>query len=258
MTLLFLLSTSVLCSLLWYQQRAKKVLKDQLLSLQETQEVLLTKMSISSREEERKRFARDWHDNMGNLLSTARLLTDVIETPNPQPLLAVQQLLENAHQVAKDICFDTQAIRLDSNQDLSTFFKELQYQLQLGGIQLSYTLQETAYEEWNQADKWHFCSILKELMTNIIKHAEATQVTIHLKTLNNYTELIVTDNGKGMELEPSFLPKTIMERIRLLNGTVQIAKNQPTGIITSLQIVNKENYKIEQGRKDQSIGIVSN
>jgi len=236
MTLLFLLSTSVLCFLLWNQQRAKKVLKEQLLSLQQTQEVLLTQAAISSREEERQRFARDWHDNMGNLLSTARLLTDVIETPNPQPLLAVQQLLENAHQVAKSICFDTQAITVYSNQDLSNLFKDLQYQLQLGGIHLSYTLEEVSYAYWSQEDKWHLCNVIKELMTNIIKHAEATQVTFHLTTNSTYTQLLVTDNGKGCETTPSFLPKTIMERIRLLNGTVQIEKNKPTGIITRIQI----------------------
>ncbi len=234
MTLLFLLSTSVFCFLLWYQQRAKKILKDQLHSLQETQQVLLTQTAISSREEERQRFARDWHDNMGNLLSTARLLTDVIETSNPQPLIAVQQLLENAHQVAKDICFDTQTLRLTTNQDLSTFFKELQNQLQLGGIQLSYTLQETSYENWPQEDKWHFCNILKELITNIIKHAKATQVAISLTTNNLNTQLLVTDNGKGCET--TFLPKTIMERIRLLDGMVQIEKNKPSGISTRIEI----------------------
>ncbi len=236
MTLLFLLSTSVFCFLLWYQQRAKKNVEDQLLSLQETQEVLLTKTAITSRDEERLRFARDWHDNMGNLLSTARLLTDVIETSNPKPLLAVQELLENAHQVAKSICFDTQTITIDSNQDLSNLFKELQYQLQLGGILLDYTLEETAYENWKQENKWHFCNIIKELITNIIKHAAATQVTIQLTTHTTGTELLVKDNGKGCETTPSFLPKTILERIRLLNGTIRIEKNKPSGIVTSVKL----------------------
>lgn len=229
MTVVFLLSITVLSLLLWYQQRTSSALKAQLHSLQQTQEILITKAALKSREEERQRFARDWHDNMGNLLSTARLLTDVIETSNPQPLHQVQQLLENAHQVARNIFHNSYTSLLFSNQEVSTYLKEVQSQLQLVNIRLNYELQEIHYENWSKEKKWHFCNIIKELITNIIKHAEATQVHIRLEKYNQYIQLIVTDNGKGIDQQQIALPKTIQERVQLVQGTLRMENNMPAG-----------------------------
>jgi len=235
MVVLFIVLTSVLCLLLWQQQKEAKTLKDQLLSLQQVQEVLITKAALKSREEERQRFARDWHDNMGNLLSTARLLTDTIQTTNPQSLLQVQQLLENAHQVARDVCFNSQNTLLHSQQDLVAYCQAVQSQLHLGGLTFAYDIQAIPYQHLNNLQKEHFSNILKELITNAIKHAEATAIQLVVQSIGDKIHLEIIDNGKGFGEGSSRFPKTITDRIELLKGTLQIKNNIPSGTIITIE-----------------------
>jgi len=234
MVVLFIVLISVLGLLLWQQQQEAQLLKKKLLSLQQVQEVLITKAVLKSQEEERQRFARDWHDNMGNLLSTARLLTDTIQTNNPQPLLQVQQLLENAHQVAKDVCFNSQIISIHSQQDLTAYCKEVQSRLQLGGLAFNYTIAAISYERLSNPQKEHFSNILKELITNVIKHAEATAIQLTVQSIGDQIQLEVIDNGKGFGEVTTRFPRTIKDRIGLLNGTIKIKNNLPSGTIITV------------------------
>jgi two-component system sensor histidine kinase DegS len=86
--------------------------------------------------------------------------------------------------------------------------------------------------------------ITQELITNIIKHAEATEATIHITNHEDSLNLMVEDNGKGFN--PSQITKTnkgmgissIDKRVEYLNGTMTIEsdENQGTTIIIDIPI----------------------
>lgn len=233
-TILLTLSLTGVLFLLLHQYRQSTILKEELASLKEVQEVLVTKAALESREEERKRFARDWHDNMGNVLSTARLLTDTIQTDTPQSLLAVQDLLEEAHIIAKSVFANTQVTAIHSQQELEKYLLSIKQQLQLAGISLDYTLSEAAnFNQLAEKEKWHFSNILQELITNIIKHAAATTIHVQLQNNDKGISLLVSDNGKGAANK---VPKTVGERVALLNGQLSIMPNQPQGTAVSIVI----------------------
>jgi len=234
MTVLYILSVLVLCLLVWQQKRKVKVLQEELFSMKEVQEVLITKATIQSREEERQQLARDWHDNMGNIVSTARLLLDSEETPSP-PVLQAQQLLEHAHTVARDIYSGVQQPTFATQEQLLVYCEELQHQLGLGGIQFDYSIQEVELSQLSRDQKWHFSNMLKELITNIIKHAQATRIQLDLATIAKKIHLQVRDNGKGFIQPKTTIPKTIQDRLHLLNGQLSIETNTPTGTIMRIE-----------------------
>lgn len=70
---------------------------------------------------------------------------------------------------------------------------------------------------------------LQESLHNIVKYAEATRVEVHLATKGNRLRLIITDNGRGFDVEaakassPGMGLASIRERLELLNGTVEIS-----------------------------------
>ena len=69
--------------------------------------------------------------------------------------------------------------------------------------------------------------IYQECLTNILRHAEATEVNSHLHLKSNKIELIIKDNGKGFIMENIEGKKTLgllgmKERITLLGGLYQI------------------------------------
>ena len=67
---------------------------------------------------------------------------------------------------------------------------------------------------------------IQELLTNIIKHAEATKATIQLTQFNESLNIIVEDNGKGLETskikENGIGLSNIKKRITHLDGTLSI------------------------------------
>ena len=71
--------------------------------------------------------------------------------------------------------------------------------------------------------------ILQELITNILKHANATEVKIELLKRKNSIMLIVEDNGKGFDPEniesKGIGIKNINSRIAYLNATKDIISN---------------------------------
>jgi signal transduction histidine kinase len=84
-------------------------------------------------------------------------------------------------------------------------------------------------------------SILRETLTNIAKHAKATQVKIHLEATDDGVELTVADNGKGIEaadrLKPtSFGLRGMEERAAQLGGTVDVSPLRPTGTCIAVTV----------------------
>jgi signal transduction histidine kinase len=84
-------------------------------------------------------------------------------------------------------------------------------------------------------------SILRETLTNIAKHARATQVKIHIEATDDEVELTVADNGKGIEaadrLKPtSFGLRGMEERAAQLGGTVSVSPLRPTGTCIAVTV----------------------
>jgi signal transduction histidine kinase len=83
--------------------------------------------------------------------------------------------------------------------------------------------------------------IFQELLTNVERHAKATQVNIRLSVKDDKLELKVKDNGKGIKEEKLIDPKSfgiieIIERVRALGGD-EIFKGVPNkGTIVIVRI----------------------
>jgi len=85
--------------------------------------------------------------------------------------------------------------------------------------------------------------IIQELITNIIKHAEASKAEISLTQLDNNLNIIVEDNGLGFD-SSSIATKNglgltnIQKRVEHLHGNLEIdsQNGQGTTIIIEIQI----------------------
>jgi len=216
--------------ILWHQQQKVNVLTEELTSLREVQEVLITKASLKSREEERQRLARDWHDSMGNVLSTARLLTDNLQTDNKAHLKEVQLLLEDSHQLSKSIVKDLRTDQILTLEDLASYLETLKSRLSLGQITLQYNVTPSKiFTKLSPEEKWHFYNLLQELVSNILKHACASRIQLQFQEHAQGLQLTVSDNGMGCKFPQNILPKSIQERVTLLNGHLSIQAVQPSG-----------------------------
>ena len=222
--------------LFWHHQQKAKALEEELIALKDIQEVLITKAALQSREEERLRIARDWHDGMGNVISTARLLTDNIQTEDRSRLKEVQSLLENAHATAKSIARNLRTFKLQTYQDLLHYLETQKTRLAHGNVDLQYTVNaEQAFNDLQQEDKWHLYNILQELITNSIQHATATTIQIHLHEEKGRLLLEVADDGQGFNNQQQTFPKAVQERVTLLKGRLQLESAESKGTKVLIQ-----------------------
>ena len=88
-------------------------------------------------------------------------------------------------------------------------------------------------------------SIFRETLTNITKHAGATRVMVALGCNDDYTQLTVTDNGKGVDaadrLKPaSFGLRGMEERAVHLGGTVKVTSAEPRGTCVTVRVPRRK------------------
>jgi signal transduction histidine kinase len=83
--------------------------------------------------------------------------------------------------------------------------------------------------------------IFQEALTNIAKHAAATRVTVTLRRERRYLQLVIRDNGRGIEpadrLKPqSFGLRGMSERARALGGTLVLSAAPGGGTMVAIKI----------------------
>ncbi len=80
-----------------------------------------------------------------------------------------------------------------------------------------------------QGEMINLYRIVQEALTNIVRHASATHVYIHIKRVKDNLKVVITDNGCGLQPdgETPNLPaglgfSTMKERSRLLGGRFEV------------------------------------
>ncbi|WP_312499614.1 histidine kinase [Enterococcus sp.] len=202
----------------WEKQQQLALQNKQLLDSHETQLAL----QIA---EERNRIARDIHDNVGHLLSRALLQIGALETINQEPVLE-----EPLAQLKQTVDTGMDHIRLsvhDLHADSLSFSEAFQNLLMIEHL-CPVEIQGSLFTDLT--DKQHNClsMVIKEALTNTLKHSQATLLTFHFKTLPAFYRLQIRNNG--IITNEQYPPKTgiglqtIQQRIRLINGQVHIAQ----------------------------------
>ena len=159
---------------------------------------------ISTQEKERGRLAQDLHDDLGPLLSTAKLYIKSIETAknlkNKQIALSRSlQAIDEAILSIKEIAYNLSPHVL-RNFGLIPGINSL-----INKINETRTLRIEFKPELNERLDENIESsifrIISELLNNTIKHAGANKVEITIKKYKNQLFAIYTDNGKGFLLD---------------------------------------------------------
>ena len=170
---------------------------------------------------ERNRIAREIHDNVGHMLTRGILQLGAVEIINTQdglrePLSQVKTTLDEAmtsirqsvHRLYDD------AIHLKSAAEDAV--KPL-------AERFSVTFSYDVTEETTPEIKLCLLAILKESVSNILKHSRGNAVEIVMREHPGFYRLSVTDNGGGCEISPGGIGLLNMEsRVRDRGGILEI------------------------------------
>ncbi len=142
--------------------------------------------------EERARIARDLHDSVGHVLSSALLQTGALdalcedEVPKQRLKLLSRTLSEGMDEVRAAL----HSLR-DEAFNLETQARKLTDEFTLCPVTLEYSLSGEEPADLRLA----FAAILKEALSNAARHSNATRVSVILREHPAFYQLIVRDNG---------------------------------------------------------------
>lgn len=166
-------------------ESALKTQNRQLLSEQDQQVHLATLT-------ERNRIAREIHDNVGHLLSRAILLLGAINTVNTDEKLAPQlNMLANTLDESMAKMRASVHDLHDDSIDLRKNFEDIMGELK----DYSVSTELDFDEEYPTDVKLSLIGILKEAVTNILKHSNGDTISVILHRNYSFCTLSVTDNG---------------------------------------------------------------
>jgi signal transduction histidine kinase len=140
---------------------------------------------------------RELHDNIGQLLSLAKLN---FNSSNPEKILDGKQVL---NQIIKEVRGLSKSLNIDWVESIA--LKEF-FEQELTKIQISeYCQTELEYEldqiDFSKNQKLVLMRVTQECLNNVIKHASAK--LIHLKAKQDKNKVIITINDDGKGFDPS-------------------------------------------------------
>jgi two-component system, NarL family, sensor kinase len=215
----------------------------QIEALLKKQELKFAYASIEGRESERKRIAEDLHDNMGSILASLRLYSDLIKekSTDTEMIRISTKLSELTEQTANETRRISQELSDSSIKHLGV--QEPIYQLceaitqsQKLTVKANVNIQASLATELS----FNIYRIVQELLTNALKHAKATTATLELSQIGNeYVSLIFGDNGQGFDQETvrsGMGLQSLNARVERFNGTIRIESKKGAGTNTIIEI----------------------
>ena len=211
---------------------AKKMAEEALRESKEQLRNLATHIQ-SVREEERTAVAREIHDELGQALTAIKMDLSWLDKKIPaeySPLFkktkAMSALIDSTIQTVQRISAELRPGLLDDIGLLAAVeWQAEEFQKRTGiSCDLSVSSQDITLDQDRSTAVFR---IFQETLTNITRHAHASQVKVSLAKKDNALELKVKDNGRGIIEEKISDPKSlglmgIQERVYSLDGKIHI------------------------------------
>jgi len=196
---------------------------------------------ITAQENERQRISRELHDSVGqNILFVKNRLQRLAPEPDAQLLNSIDQALEEVRTIAKDLYPN----QLEAYGLVSAVDALCELAQESSGVFISSDLQGID-GKLNREARINCYRIIQECINNALKHANATAIRVTSTAQPGLVELVVQDNGKGLDkslLERksarSFGIINMEERVKMMRGTfaMETAANKGVKFIFSIPV----------------------
>jgi signal transduction histidine kinase len=206
----------------------------------------LIQSTLYLQEKERKRIASVLHEEVGAMLSAARLnLGMILNKTLPanefdNAVIEAKQMIDETIESIRRISNDLLPSSLEQF-GLSRALDELCTNLTTAQIQVIFSADDLASQAINLVHPLSLYRIAQELINNALQHAEASIIEVNLSS-DTFLSLSVADNGKGFDTKSEFKNGLglydIENRLGLLKGTIDY-KSQSGGGTTIIIKLNQ-------------------
>ncbi len=194
------MAAAIILFIVFYQKRVlSEQLKQRALEVQYQQQMLLAQME--SQESERKRVAKDLHDDVGLMLQALRATTLAILQQAPdEDRKEVQQMVTEITETVRRICWDLMPTIIESF-GLAEAVKEMCQRLSARGtVAVAFSAQgNPSFIKKNK--EMLLYRMVQETVGNALKHAKANAIEVKFLWTENRLQINVLDDGIGFDLK---------------------------------------------------------
>jgi signal transduction histidine kinase len=221
--------------LLLDQERRQRELADQALADTRKQVCHLSASQQSLRDAERRRIARDLHDDLGQHLLALGMDAQALAGRHAalaEPLAQFGERLQQATRALRSIVRDLQPEALESGLQ-GAVQQQVEQFSRLSGIPCRLDAEPAAFGSApdSRVDKVVY-RVLQESLSNIVRHAQASEVCVGICRQPHSLSLTVRDNGVGLPHPPAARGgglRGIAQRVAEAGGRFDIASTPGFG-----------------------------
>lgn len=201
------------------------------------------------REEEKRKIARDLHDETSQVLASLHAYLETAISTLPENAAKPRELLKKAQTLAttildeiRKLIYELHPTALDELGLMPAIFSLAQNNLKTAGIEVSVKTAGKVRRVPSPIETALF-RIVQEAFNNIIKHAQARHVNVRVSFLKAAVKISIKDDGRGFDIQQTAKMKDmsggmgligIRERVLLMNGVLSI--NSKPGQGTEIRI----------------------
>lgn len=200
---------------------------------------------IEGENRERKRIAHELHDGLGQYLVAASMNLESVKKDIQQLSDKREQQFQTGLSLLKNALSETRSIAYNlmpkaiADYGLVTAVKNLIQNLQKSTeitFHFNYNKEELNLKDQAEINIYR---IIQELVSNAVRHADCSTISIELKVNPNSVKLIIEDDGKGLQLKENHGNKglglrSIKTRVSNLQGTFNINSQPREGMTITI------------------------
>ncbi len=221
--------------LVYYQKRKRNFIEDQQ-KMEANYKIELTRVQQEIQEETIKQVGYELHDNIGQLVTVAKIhLQNLMKTNSESQLqeihTVVSKALEELRRLSKSL--DTGPIEHLPLEELLE--KDIARINKLGHIECNLNIQGQTVSIDNKK-KIIIYRMIQEIITNALKHANCDLIDIQINYETHLIKFIVSDNGKGFNVKDTQSDaqngsglRHLKSRVNLVGGHLFLNSSPETG-----------------------------
>ena len=213
------------------------------------QEITIINAMVDGQEKERKQIAEDLHDNLGSVLATLKMHFENLQINKDKKKINQDELFDKTESLIDEAYLKVRSIAhaknagVIANQGLLIAVQMMAEKISSADKIKIEVIDFGLNKRLENSLEISVFRTIQELITNVIKHAEANNITINISLFDNNLNIIIQDDGKGFDALKINITKgmgiaSIKTRINHLKGTFEIDSTikKGTSIIINIPV----------------------
>jgi two-component system sensor histidine kinase UhpB len=190
----------------------------------------------------RNSIADDLHDDIGSMLSSISIMSELAKKKSPDSVLLLESIGESTVTIQENMSDIVWAIKTGNDrfenvlQRMNQFASEI---LEVKNIELDFNSDASlSASRLSMEQRKNFYLFFKETVNNAVKHSDAKKMSICFIQKDQYAEMNIRDNGKGFDTSKIFNGNgmnSLKKRAAELKGDFKISSKANEGTVVELK-----------------------